>query len=107
MAAYAVPEDKIVVLYNGVDQKRFHPSLRIKWRDAMRTEWGIPVNTDVVLFVGSGFRRKGLDRLLEIWGSEPLKNAFLWVVGHDARIARYKAAAERWAPGKVIFAGRQ
>jgi UDP-glucose:(heptosyl)LPS alpha-1,3-glucosyltransferase len=107
MAAYAVPEDKIVILYNGVDHKRFHPSLRTKWRDAVRTEWGIPANADVVLFVGSGFRRKGLDRLLEIWGSEPLKNVFLWVVGHDARIARYKAAAARRAPGNIIFAGRQ
>jgi UDP-glucose:(heptosyl)LPS alpha-1,3-glucosyltransferase len=107
MAAYGVPEDKILVLYNGVDQKRFHPSLRATWRDAVRAEWAIPANADVVLFVGSGFRRKGLDRLLEIWGSEPLKDVFLLVVGHDARLARYKAAAERRAPGQIIFAGRQ
>jgi UDP-glucose:(heptosyl)LPS alpha-1,3-glucosyltransferase len=73
----------------------------------VRAEWAIPANADVVLFVGSGFRRKGLDRLLEIWGSEPLKDVFLLVVGHDARLARYKAAAERRAPGQIIFAGRQ
>ncbi len=107
MAAYAVPDEKILVLYNGVDQERFHPSLREKWRKAVRMEWGIPLDAHVVLFVGSGFRRKGLQRLLEIWGARPLKEAFLLVVGQDARMAHYQVAAARRAPGRVIFAGRQ
>ncbi len=107
MTAYGVPGDKILVLYNGVDQERFHPSLRAKWREAVRSQWGIPLKADVVLFVGSGFRRKGLNRLLEIWGAERLKDVFLLVVGQDARMARYQAAAARRAPGRIIFAGRQ
>lgn len=107
MTAYGVRDDKILVLYNGVDPERFHPSLRAKWREGVRTEWGIPLEADVVLFVGSGFRRKGLNRLLEIWGAGRLKDAFLLVVGHDARMARYQALAARRAPGKIIFAGRQ
>ncbi len=107
MAAYGVPDEKILVLYNGVDQERFHPSLRTKWRDAVRSQWHIPVDADVVLFVGSGFRRKGLNRLLEIWGGGGLRETFLLVVGHDARLARYQAAAARRAAGKIIFTGRQ
>ena len=105
--AYAVPKDKIAVLYNGVDPQRFHPSLRAKWRDAIRNEWGIPLEATVVLFVGSGFRRKGLDRLLGVWGSASLKDSCLLVVGDDARLGRYMAWAAKQAPGRIIFAGRQ
>jgi len=72
MAAYSVPEDKITVLHNGVDQQRFHPSLRARWRNVVREKWGIPRDAPLVLFVGSGFRRKGLDRLLAIWESPGL-----------------------------------
>jgi UDP-glucose:(heptosyl)LPS alpha-1,3-glucosyltransferase len=106
-AAYAVPKDKIAVLYNGVDPQRFHPSLRAKWRNTIRNEWGIPLGTTVVLFVGSGFRRKGLDRLIGVWGSASLKDSFLLVVGDDARMRAYKAWATKQAPGRIIFLGRQ
>ena len=107
IAAYAVSGNKIAVLHNGVDPKRFHPSLRDHWRNAIRKEWGVPFDARVVLFVGSGFRRKGLDRLIGIWRSRELKNVYLFVVGDDARMGRYKAWAERQAPGRIIFAGRQ
>jgi UDP-glucose:(heptosyl)LPS alpha-1,3-glucosyltransferase len=105
--AYAVADDKIVVLYNGVDQQRFHPSLRARWRNAIRNECHIPLEAPVILFVGSGFRRKGLDRLLRIWDSPRLGNAFLLVVGDDARMRDYKTWATKQAPGRIIFVGRQ
>ncbi len=107
MAAYGVPSEKILVLYNGVDRERFHPSLREKWRETIRSLWHIPKEADVVLFVGSGFRRKGLDRLLEIWDAGPLRQTFLLIVGDDSRLARYQAAAARRAPGRIVFTGRQ
>jgi UDP-glucose:(heptosyl)LPS alpha-1,3-glucosyltransferase len=106
IANYAVPDERIAVLYNGVDHERFHPSLRAKWRAPMRKEWGIPDQAPVVLFVGSGFRRKGLDRLLAIWGSSGLHDAYLIVVGEDARPGNYKARAKAIANGRIIFAGR-
>jgi UDP-glucose:(heptosyl)LPS alpha-1,3-glucosyltransferase len=107
MAAYGVSESKIVVLYNGVDPVRFHPSLKDRWRTAIRTEFRVPLAADLVLFVGSGFYRKGLDRLLRIWSAPELRHAFLLVVGDDARLRRYRAWAERQAPGRIIFAGRR
>ena len=61
----------------------------------------------MVLFVGSGFRRKGLDRLLGVWGSASLKDSCLLVVGDDARMRAYKAWATKQAPGRIIFLGRQ
>ena len=106
IAQYSVPPEKIEVLYNGVDLTRFHPSRRAEQRDRVRTRWSIPGDCPLVLFVGSGFRRKGLDQLLSIWGSPRLERVFLLVVGTDARLERYRARAEMIAPGRIVFAGR-
>ena len=107
MAHYAVAPDKIHVLYNGVDSQRFHPIRRAEARHRVRNLWKIPMDARLVLFVGSGFRRKGLDRLLAVWKSSALEGVFLLVVGADARLNRYQDWAHAVAPGRIIFAGRQ
>jgi len=104
---YSVPTDKIIVIYNGVDQKRFHPARRAEVRQSVRGHWKIPPEAPLVLFVGSGFRRKGLDRVIPIWKSDRLRHVFLLVVGDDARTARYQSWANTIAPGRILFAGRQ
>ena len=48
----------------------------------------------MVLFVGSGFERKGLTYLLQAFGSLTDKTSHLWVVG-KGHIASYRRAAER------------
>jgi len=104
---YAVPPERIIVLYNGVDTKRFHPDTRGQVRDQVRSRWKIPYDAPLVLFVGSGFRRKGLDALLSLWESPRLEGIFLIVVGADSRLSRYQARANAIAPGRVVFTGRQ
>jgi len=107
IANYSVPAEKIVVLYNGVDKDRFHPARRGEVRDQLRNRWKIPLDAPLLLFVGSGFRRKGLDRLLSIWKSPRLDKVFLLVVGTDARIGQYRSRADSIAPGRIVFTGRQ
>ena len=107
LVTYAIPENKITVIHNGVDEKRFHLGLRDKFRALMRKQWRIPSDAPTVLFVGNGFRRKGLDRLLKAWQSPQLKDTYLIVVGDDAKRARYQTLAEERAEGRVIFAGRR
>lgn len=107
VAHYSVPAEKIVVIYNGVDQNRFHPARRAEVRDSMREHWQIPLGAPVVLFVGSGFRRKGLDRVISIWKSPRLQHVFLLVVGDDTRIGSYHSWANTIAPGRILFAGRR
>jgi UDP-glucose:(heptosyl)LPS alpha-1,3-glucosyltransferase len=107
LATYAVPKDKVTVIYNGVDHKRFHPGLRDRFRETIRKKWHIPPDAPVVLFVGNSFRRKGLDRLLKVWSFPEMKEIYLMVVGDDARPGRYKALAERQANGRVVFVGRR
>jgi UDP-glucose:(heptosyl)LPS alpha-1,3-glucosyltransferase len=104
---YAVPQEKIAVIYSGVDQGRFHPGKRNESRERIRKERGIPAAAPVALFVGNGFQRKGLDRLLRAWESPTLAGVYLLVVGEDAGRNRYVAWAKRVAPERIIFAGRQ
>jgi UDP-glucose:(heptosyl)LPS alpha-1,3-glucosyltransferase len=55
---YGYPTDKIDVVRNGVplEQFRFRPELREKWRD----ELNVTPEQIVLLFAGSGWERKGL-----------------------------------------------
>ena len=107
VATYRVPEEKVAVIYNGVDSERFHPRHRKKAGEKIRRQWGIPLEARVVLFVGSGFQRKGLDRLIRAWGSPRLAGVYLLVVGEDAQRSRYVSWAERQADKRILFAGRQ
>lgn len=62
---YRVLPDDIEVIYNGVDTERFSPYNKVKYSDEIRQKHGITDNDFVVLFVGSGFERKGVRFLIE------------------------------------------
>jgi len=101
--AYGIAESRVEVIHNGVDHKRFHPGRRKDWVNRIRAEFGIAAEGRVVLFVGTGFRRKGLDRLLRLWQHDAPPNCYLLVVGNDAQLAGYR---KRWrGKNQVIFAG--
>ena len=91
---YAVSERDIELVYNGVDLARFRPKSGAE-RAALRSELGLATGDLVLSFVGSGFGRKGLDRLLaampEIVRRESA--ARLLVVGAHSRQAVYAAQA--------------
>lgn len=101
---YGVPEDRVTVIHNGVDHERFNPRRRLVEGVKVREKLGIPLNVPVVLFVGTGFRRKGLDRLLSLWGSPEMDGIHFIVVGDDARLPYYR---NRWSRKEIIFAGPQ
>ncbi|HWP56357.1 MAG TPA: glycosyltransferase family 4 protein [Candidatus Acidoferrales bacterium] len=92
---YRIPENRVVVIHNGVDHRRFHPARRQTGGRKIREELRIPLESSVVLFVGTGFRRKGLDRLLSLWNLPEFKSVHLLVVGNDAKLAYYRRAFER------------
>jgi UDP-glucose:(heptosyl)LPS alpha-1,3-glucosyltransferase len=62
---YQCPPENISVIYNGVDLVRFHPENNKRFRLSVRNELGVPKNSLLILFVGSGFERKGLKALLQ------------------------------------------
>lgn len=62
---YKVSPADIEVIYNGVDLSKFHPDNRQKYRSEIRRKHGLSDTDFVVLFMGSGFERKGVKYLIE------------------------------------------
>lgn len=60
---YGVPAEKIDVVHNGVDGSEFKPSEEA--RRLIRNQIGLGDGDYMLLFVGSGFRRKGLDYAMQ------------------------------------------
>lgn len=95
-ARYAIPPAAIEVVYNGVDLARFRP-LDAARRAEHRRVLGVAPDELLFLFLGKGFERKGLARLVEAFvevaAREP--RARLAVVGRDSDQPRYEALATR------------
>lgn len=99
-----VPDHRVVTITNSIDTS--------KWGSISRTEASrveakslLSMNPErpCVVFVGSGFDRKGLAPLIRAVGMST--DYQLLVLGSDKSENRYKALAERVAPGRVFFAG--
>lgn len=106
-AYFGVPEDKLRVIYSGVDTEAFHPRLKAQHRQALRWQYAIPPHAPLFLFVGSGFERKGLAALLQALAGLPADSRLL-VVGKDKKAADFKAAAARLGLAqRVDFVGAQ
>lgn len=100
---FNVAGDKLRVIRNGVNLTAFNPDLR-RHRDEIRTRHGIPADATLFLFVGSGFERKGVAPLLRAMAAMP--RAYLLVVGHDKKTARYvRDAAQLRLTKRVVFVG--
>ena len=106
VGTYGVRPEKVQVIYNGVDLERFHPRNRETWRADVRGRLGVSADRAVVLFVGNGFHRKGLDLLLDAWTLPGLRDFILLVVGTDRSMARYvERVRAAGLADRVLFAG--
>jgi UDP-glucose:(heptosyl)LPS alpha-1,3-glucosyltransferase len=104
-SAYDVGAERIDVVYNGVDLERFCPDRLRSRRAVVRRRLGIGDEERVVVSVGSGFRRKGIDGLLRLWETGPENGPWLVVVGGDERLTLYRRAVR--ASKRVVFTGPQ
>lgn len=101
---FSIPANKIHVIYNAIDSSRFVPAsedLRVK----LRNEMAIPQNAVALVFVGSGFERKGLAGAIQaIAGTD----RYLIVVGQDKAEKQYQALAQSLGClNRIRFMGMQ
>lgn len=86
LANYVISENKLAVVYNGIDTSKFSydptSSTRKQIRDALSLG-----NNFTLLFVGSGFERKGLKQCISVL--EQLPNINLLIVGADKNTSQY------------------
>jgi UDP-glucose:(heptosyl)LPS alpha-1,3-glucosyltransferase len=99
---YGVQENDIEVIYNGVDLEKFNPANREQYRKEIRNWYSLPDDAFVVLFVGSGFERKGIEFLLKAMELVPYPLTAL-IVGKGPE-KNYRQFIKRQ---KVIFCGPQ
>jgi len=105
---FAVHEDRLHVIYNGVDLDAFHPRLRDRHRREVRAGLGLADTDMIYLMVGSGFERKGVPQLLEALAKLPNRLARLAIVGADRRTNALLRRAHAMGLGsRVVFAGAQ
>lgn len=100
------PEEKIHVIYSGVDNQVFHPKLKTLFRETTRRQLGISDEATVLLFVGSGFARKNLSLVLQALHLLQRDNIHLLVVGADKQLAGYRQLAETFQV-RAHFVGGQ
>ncbi|WP_041640999.1 glycosyltransferase family 4 protein [Magnetococcus marinus] len=106
MDHFRLPAQKLHVIYSGIDCARFHPDLKAH-RSAVRQQWQIPLEAPLLLFVGSGFARKGVNALLQAM-TLMRQSAYLLIVGKDKQQARFQRRAKQLGLAqRVRFCGPQ
>ena len=109
-AEYGVAAEKLHTIYNGVDLLKFSRENVVKSREITRSQFAIPDEVPLILYVGSGYQRKGVTPLLKAMAQPELRatGAWLAVVGADKHLDRYHKLAESLnVADRVVFAGAQ
>jgi UDP-glucose:(heptosyl)LPS alpha-1,3-glucosyltransferase len=105
---FGVAGDKLQVIYNGVDLESFHPRLRDELGLVLRAKTGLDPSVPLILFVGSGYERKGLPTLLQALAAMERRDACLWVVGRDKQESLMRKLAQTLGiDQRVMFLGGQ
>jgi len=99
------PEDKLKVIYNGVNLESFSFAGTVK-QQKKRQALGLDKDAHYLLYVGSGFQRKGLETLLRAMALSSMWQ--LLVVGKDKQQKYYQHLCKKLGiEQRVIFAGMQ
>ena len=84
---YNINPNKIDVIYSGIELKEFDYK---KSFDKLSKEFLISTNQPVLLFVGSGFKRKGAEEFLQIISKLKTTNIKAFMIGKEKNIKYYQ-----------------
>ncbi|MBI5236458.1 MAG: glycosyltransferase family 4 protein [Deltaproteobacteria bacterium] len=102
---YGLPDEKICVIYNGIDSQAKAADNASK-RAEIRASLGVAADSVVLLFVGSGFERKGLKFLIRALALLKDKaDARLVVIGKGRPNEHIREAKQLGVRDRVIFKG--
>lgn len=103
---YELSVNDIEIIYNCVDTEIFTPQNKLKYRTSTRVKYNIEDDAILLIFVGSGFKRKGLRHIID---ALPLidsgKKIKLLVAGNGNIRFYQKLAKGKGVSDKIIFAG--
>ncbi|NOY54255.1 MAG: glycosyltransferase family 4 protein [Deltaproteobacteria bacterium] len=102
---YDYPEDRITVVYNGVDHGQFHPGVK-KYRSMVRCELGLRESEVVALFAANNFQRKGLDAVVSALARlAPDERPRVLVLGRGKAIPYVRQARHLGVERSLLFHG--
>jgi len=100
---YSIPQEKIEVIYNGIKIKPFN--YKKSWIKLSK-EFNISPNETIFLYVGSGFKRKGVKEFIETLHRLKNKKFKAFVVGKEKKLKFYKKLSNKLnLSNKIIFTG--
>lgn len=90
----------IIVIPNGVDTLRFHPTNRLFCRDQIRQKHGVSRSDPLLMFAGGGWERKGVRYIIEALPLLSKRTVKLIIIGSDdekfyGQLAELKRVRER------------
>lgn len=102
-AQYPLPDERFRLAYTGVEVPPATGIATKHDRNERRAQWDIGVDDLVVLFVGTEFKRKGLDALLQGLAKVPRARFKLFIAGGGGeRIASYRKLVDRLQLGSEV-----
>jgi len=105
---YGTDEKRFHLLPPGIDRNRLASKDAHDIRKALRSEFSIGENDNIILFIGSGFKTKGLDRAISALSSLPapmLEKTVMLVLGQDKAKPFLKLSKKHGVSDKVRFLG--
>jgi UDP-glucose:(heptosyl)LPS alpha-1,3-glucosyltransferase len=104
---YPLPDDSFRLAYTAVDSNMAKEGGNNNRQKELRSQFGISEDDLVILFVGTEFKRKGLDALLKAAASIPRSNIkFVVAGGGGGKLREYTRLAEKLGLGDdIIFLG--
>lgn len=102
---FQIPEDRIKVVYNGVDHELFNPDVK-RYKKTMREKYGVGDDELVLLFIANNWERKGLSTIIKAMSQTNIEKMRLAVVGRGKKAAYVSLAREcKINADKIIFIG--
>ena len=103
ISTYGINPQKIDVVYNGVESKITNHEKSFR---KLSEEFNLDKNSPILLYVGSGFKRKGVEEFLTIISKLKNKNIKAFVIGKEKNLKYYQQLSKDLRiDKKVIFTG--
>ena len=100
---YDIDDEKISIVYNGIDNKKIDNK---KSFNKLAKEFSLKECQKILLYVGSGFKRKGVRDFLIIVSKLKNKDIKAFVIGKEKDIKYYKQLSQDMGiDNKVVFTG--
>jgi len=100
---YDINANKIDVVYNGVESKEINYAQSYQ---KLSQEFNLACDMSIILYVGSGFKRKGVEEFLQIISKLDVKDYRAFIVGKEKKMAYYQQLAQDLGiDNKVVFTG--